>query len=161
MKNFEIPEIVTLDLTMTETDAFGSGTTGGNSNITDYEKDDWKVYTIWCNHNTGSHSELKVVAHNYGSKSGSALKMSFVNIGFNMTSLTPGQGAAVTVSNQTATSFDLTWRDAINPNQEIGFVMQLTCSDGPKHPETGHTGAVGITGQACDKKVICTSAVLS
>lgn len=146
MKKFETPVIVKMDDLVMEPVYFASGNpyvpAGG----------DWNISTSYANHNSGSHSEIKVEATYSGSTAGDNLSMTFKTNSFKIDTVTPGDSCLV-VTNQTADGFTLTRTGRhFNPNENVGFVFQLTAAK-----EDGNVGAVGTTGEYMPCDLICTS----
>ncbi len=162
MKEFTAPDITMLDFSLT------AEPTNGGSGVNFVPSvpivpmsplGDWKITTEWCNHNTGSHSELKIKGHNYGKDSGDSIKMVFSVGGFKLDTVTPGDDILV-LSDKSVNGFTLTRNNHFNSNENFEFVIQLTCSETPYNTNI-HTGAVGTTGVPCPAFVACTSYVAS
>ncbi len=159
MKEFQMPELVEVNNLYIEPVYAASGlipttpekeyeSSGGNG--------DFKVETEWCNHNSGSHSEIKIHIHNYGKDSGDNIHMSFFIRDFRLDSIIPGDGCLI-LSNLSENHFDLARVGRhFNPGEDIQFVMQLKC----KKPG-GAVGAVGQTGVQMPCSVHCTGVYTS
>lgn len=150
MKTFEIPEIIEMDLQLEPVFAASGG--GGTETETGGQTEEWTIGGEWCNHNSGSHSELKIKAHNNGVRSGYNLKMDFFIRDFRLNSITTGD-SCITVSNQTENSFTLTRTNRkYNGGESIEFVMQLTAKKA-----NGEVGAVGVSGVYMPCNIVCFS----
>ncbi len=114
---------------------------------------DWEIKCSYCNHNTGSHSEVKIDAHNYGTKSGEGITMFFVVRGFKLDTVKDSSGYVV--SNVTETGFTIYRKGHFNPNENIVFVIQITAKDSKYH------GSVGVTGVDMPCEIYCCGYMVS
>lgn len=148
-KNFINPQILECDIENTEHN-FGKGS-GSNG------QGDWDIHCEYCQHNTGSHSEVRITGHHNGQHQGDVLKLTCVmKNGFRIKEVRETSG--IPVSNVTENGFTLTRYNHFNPNENVGFLIQLVVYNGHNlNDKTGKgcVGAVGITGQprVCD--VVC------
>ncbi len=120
-----------VDYTKPEMSYVGSLAEGVYADSGKPEKNDWRVITEYRGHNSGSHSELWINAHNNGKKSGTTVKMHFHTDAFKFLSVGPTGDNKITISNITENSFDITWIDAFNPNQDIAFIVQFVIQNSP------------------------------
>lgn len=111
---------------------------------------EWDINCSYCNHNSGSHSEVKISAHNYGKSSGEVLSMTFRVEGFKLDKVIDSSG--FTVTNVTEYGFTVTRNNHFNPGENVAFVIQITGDNG-----SGKVGAVGTTGVDMPCTIYCTS----
>lgn len=112
-------------------------------------KGDWKIWTEWRNHNSGSHSELAIIGVHSGSHSGNTLTMDFCCCDFKLDYVKDNSGYAV--SNVSETGFTITRNNFFNPTERFEFNIQLVAKDSQYH------GAIGQTNCPCPARVICVS----
>ena len=148
MKKFEAPVLEVIEDFAMEPVYALSGTPE-TPDTPDTPDGDWKIWTEWRNHNTGSHSELAIIAKNDGKLSGDGITMTFICIGFKLASVKDSSGYMV--SNVSESGFTIYRNGHFNPNERIEFNIQITAADSPYH------GSVAQTGQVCPHKVVCTS----
>ena len=115
----------------------------------DTPKGDWVIECDWANHNSGSHSELKIKGHNYGNLSGDCLTMHFRIMDFRLDTIKDMGG--MIFSNISESGFTITRNNHFNPNENFEFNIQITCKNSP------YEGSVGKTGEYCPHKVHCVS----
>lgn len=150
MKNFVIPEIEDLSEVVLEPVYTASGWTPENPPEDPTPKGDWDISTHWCNHNSGSHSELAIVGVHSGKTCGESITMVFQCIGFCLNKVKDNGGFIV--SNETESGFTITRFGHFNPTERFEFNIQVTAKDSLYH------GAVGKTGeQVVGKSVKCIS----
>lgn len=144
-KMFLDPQILECDIENTE--RFFPSQSGGIEEF----RGDWDIRLEYRNHNTGSHSEVAVIGKHHGNHSGESLTMDIMmRNGFEIKQVKEASGCVV--SNVTKDGFTITRNNHFNPTDNFEFNFQIVVSNGPKHPQTNHVGAIGTTGvyRACD-----------
>lgn len=110
--------------------------------------DGWGIHCEYRNHNSGSHSEVAIIAMNNGSKSGDCLTMHFSISDFRLDCIKDSSG--YTVSNVSETGFTIIRNGHFNPGERIEFNLQIIAKDSQYH------GSVGKTGEYMPCKIECT-----
>lgn len=117
---------------------------------------DWDIHCEYRNHNSGSHSEVAIIAINKGQKSGDNLKMDF-RVGSDIKLSYVKDSSGYLVSNVTETGFTIYRNGHFNPNERIEFNIQIVVSYTSHPHKNDHLGAVGITGDYCPCSIECYS----
>lgn len=142
MKNFEVPEIVTLDLTQTENGPQGSGVTFDKNEPPVISTDEWTVDAYWTSHNSGSHSELHIQATHHGSHGGGQVTFKIQLEKFTLIAARSGDENCICIVDGSK-NLTVVRKGKYNATENIGFNVILECSDGPV--KDGHHGAYGDT----------------
>lgn len=140
MREFEVPEIVTLELTQTENGPQGSGTPFDKNEPPIIVTDEWTVDAFWTSHNSGSHSELHIQTTHHGSHGGNQVTFKIQLEKFTLTAVRSGDATCIIDGPQNLT---VVRKGTYNANENIGVNVILECSDGPV--KNGHHGAYGDT----------------
>lgn len=152
MKEFISPVIIDIaDLAEGVYAASGSNPTDEPILPPPSEVEGWQWGVNWANHNSGSHSEMEVKAHNFGTKGGNHVKivLSFI-----------GQGTITSVSNVSkATSYSWTpnsitfvYDGVYNPGEDITIGYQITFDGSPNAEKGGHS--YWPSGQNCNTSAL-------
>lgn len=142
MKEYVSPLVSEIAITETATPN-QSGVTPPHKEINKYSGPEWSADIEYCNHNSGSHSEIKFKFHNNGNKSGDNIRCDVVlntTDGLKISTVTPGDSCLV-LSNLTNYGFTLTRTNRhFNGGENIEFVSQIIFSRAD-----GSEGAAGTS----------------
>jgi len=105
------------------------------------------IHCHFCNHNSGSHSEIAVVCEKHGGKSFDGIIMNFHIKDFRLDIVKDNSGFPV--SNVSENGFTIFRQGHMNENDRFEFNIQVTCKDSKYH------GSVGKTGDWLPCNVVC------
>ncbi len=152
MKKFEAPVLEVIEDFAMEPVYALSGTPD-TPDTPDKPKGDWEGKGEWRNHNSGSHSELAIIAKNNGSTSGEGIIIDCTCNQINFETITDSSGYPVSMLGPH--SFRIYRNGHFNPGERIEFNIQVIDKNSPYH------GSVAQTGQPCPHVVQCTVTPIS
>lgn len=162
-KQFSDPFIVQMNIADTQAGIVAAASSVPTPPTSVTENGDWKITCDYCNHNTGSHSEVKITMVYSGGKTGDdTLCMSFTMLnGFLLESVSNIGRGDVFATDVCEGGFKLVGTFHHNSSENVGFVLWIKVKNGPVNLETGHKGAAGKTGEykPCDVKCISYTAL--
>lgn len=144
MKDYCFPEITVIGDSMEGVYA-ASGFVPGEPPITPIPvipstpEGDWRITCEFRNHNSGSHSEVAIIAKNNGTKSGECLIMHIGLTGNKFLKAVPDT-SGYSVSNVSPTGFTITRNGHFNPNERVEFNIQVTTDQSDSKGSFGTTG---------------------
>lgn len=101
----------------------------------------WTVETSWDSHNSGSHSDGRVIAHYNLTTSANGILL-YLSTNFDIETITCGD-FSTTLTLLSARSFSIQRKQPVNPGETISFGFQLTSTVPEYGTEDGRKGAVG------------------
>ena len=152
MKNYVCPELKVIGDTMEGVYA-ASGWKNPPATPTPIPYIGWDIHCEYRNHNSGSHSEVAIIALNTGSMSGDKLTMSFQIKDFKLDYVKDSSGYQVT--NVSENGFTIVRPGHFNPGERIEFNIQIVVKDSKYH------GSVGVTGEYYPCNIVLSSLLVA
>ncbi|MCR5719489.1 MAG: hypothetical protein K6F84_02890 [Lachnospiraceae bacterium] len=119
MKKFEAPVICKVD-DLAEGIYAASGAVVNDPIPVITETGDWKFDVKWCNHNSGSHSEMEVHGHNYGKQGGSHIEVTLAFFGRGKI-ISCANASKATQTEWSSNSIKLVYDGVFNPGEDVVF----------------------------------------